>query len=222
MKSTAPWRAAVVNLVAGLVAAGCSSGPHGSYDAAYEPMPREPVPVDAGADADGGGIDGAQCAAVIEQHPEEGFTHIYCTSPTNYQTDPPSSGNHYGCWPEYRTFDVPVPWGNLVHALEHGAVVIVYNCGDAGCPDEVAHAQAFIDAAPLDPACGTSRRVILAPDPTLEVRWAASAWTWTLRADCFDDAAFGQFYADHLGHGREAICGGGAPYANLCDGVTCI
>src|SRR5580765_8489635 len=107
VRSTVPWRAAVVSrrraaLCAAaaslLVVAGCGSGKGGPYDAAYEPMPREPMPVDAGADADGGGIDGAQCAAVIEQHPDEGHDHIYCTDPTSYQTDPPSSGNHYGCW----------------------------------------------------------------------------------------------------------------------------
>jgi hypothetical protein len=166
-------------------------------------------------------VDGAQCSAVIEQHVEEGAYHIACTSPTDYQTNPPSSGNHFSCWPEYRTFDTPVPWGNLVHALEHGAMVIVYNCGSAGCPDEVAQAQAFIDGLPPDPNC-TAHRVILAPDPTLQgARWAATAWTWTLRADCFDETAFTQFYVDHYGHGREVVCGGGAPFANLCDGVVC-
>jgi uncharacterized protein DUF3105 len=218
VRSIARWRAAAASLVFG----GCVSGLP-ARDGSYDPMPREPMPVDAGADGEGGEIDGAQCAAVIEQHPEEGFTHIACTSATNYQTVPPSSGNHFSCWPEYRTFDVPVPWGNLVHALEHGSVVIVYNCGAAGCPDEVARAQAFIDALPFDsPTCPSTRRVILAPDPTLDVRWAATAWTWTLRADCFDEAAFGQFYTDHYDHGRESICNTGAPYANLCDGVLCI
>ena len=113
---------------------------------------------------------------------------------------------------------MPVPWGNLMHGLEHGAVAIVYNCGSAGCADEVARAQAFIDALPLDTArgCSSTRRVILAPDPTLPVRWAASAWTWTLRADCFDETAFRQFYTDHYDHAPESICSGGAPYANLC------
>ena len=57
--------------------------------------------------------------------------------------------------------------------------------------------------------------MILAPDPTLAVRWAATAWTWTLRADCFDEAAFSQFVGDHLGHGLEAVCGGAA-LADLC------
>jgi hypothetical protein len=222
VKSIAPWRAAAVSLLV----AGCGGGgPLAARDAAYEPMPRETMPVDAGGgDGDGATtVDGARCAAVIEQHANEGANHIACTSVTNYQTDPPSSGNHFGCWPEYRTYDVPVPWGNLVHGLEHGAVIIVYNCGDAGCPEEVARAQAFIDTLPLDGAsgCATTRRVILAPDPTLSVRWAATAWTWTLRADCFDETAFGQFYADHYDHAPESICSAGAPYANLCDGVIC-
>jgi hypothetical protein len=27
-----------------------------------------------------------------------------------------------------------VPWGFLVHCLEHGAIDIVYNCADGWCP----------------------------------------------------------------------------------------
>lgn len=216
MKSTAPWRAAA----ASLLLAACGGGDPTVRDAAnYEPTPQEPMPVEAGVDGtdSGGTVDGAQCTAVIEQHPDEGAFHISCTTATEYQTQPPSSGSHFGCWPEYRTFAEPVPWGNLVHALEHGAMVIVFNCGAAGCPEETIRAQAFINNLPADPVC-TSHRIILAPDPTLPVRWAATAWTWTLRADCFDEAAFGQFYADHYGHGLEAVCGGGTPYANLCCG----
>jgi uncharacterized protein DUF3105 len=192
-------------MFSGLLAAGCVDS----------------LPTRDAAIADAMTLDGEQCVSLIEQHADEGAAHIACTSATNYQTVPPSSGGHFGCWPEYRTFDVPVPWGNLVHALEHGAMVIVYNCGAQGCPTEIARAQAFIDTLPADPTCGTSHRVILAPDPTLPVRWAATAWTWTLKAPCFDEAAFTQFYTDHYGHGLEPVCGSGAPLANLCDGVIC-
>jgi len=220
VKSTAPWRAAAVNVV--FLLAACSGGDPTVRDAAnYEPTPQETMPIDTGGGGADGAVDGAQCTAVIEQHPDEGAFHVACTTATNYQTQPPSSGNHFGCWPEYRTFAEPVPWGNLVHAMEHGAMVIVYNCGAAGCPEETIRAQAFINALPADPVCAGGHRVILAPDPTLPVRWAATAWTWTLRADCFDEVAFGQFYADHYGHGLEAVCSGGAPYVNLCDGVIC-
>jgi hypothetical protein len=163
--------------------------------------------------ADGGGthpvvFDGGSCQAVIEAHAEEGFTHVACAPAPTYRTAPPSSGNHYPVWADFHSYDAPVPWGHLVHDLEHGAVVIVYNC-PGGCPDEVAAAQAFIDALPSDPLCTAPdvRRVILAPDPTLDVRWGASAWTWTLRADCFLADAFTAFLRDHYDHGREALCG---------------
>ena len=242
MKSIARWRAAagsrsraqrgcaaIILMSCVLLLAACGGSNITPRDAAYEPMPQEPSPVDTGGDnVDTTTVDGARCALVIEQHPQEGAqpyaVHIPCTGPTNYQTVPPSSGDHFRCWPEYRIFDVPVPWGNLMHGLEHGAVVIVYNCGGAGqeCLDEVARAQAFIATLPPDPTCGTARRVILAPDPTLPVRWGASAWTWTLQADCFDETAFAQFYVDHVGKTYEDLCSGGAPYANLCDGLACM
>ena len=159
MRSIARWPVAVGSV---LLLAGCGGGNVTPRDASYEPMPQEAGPVDTGGDKpDTATVDGAQCGVVIEQHTDEGASHIYCTSATTYQTVPPSSGNHFGCWPEYRTFDVPVPWGNLVHALEHGAVVIVYNCGATGCPDEVAtSAQGLLGAAscPIRPCRCAGRR----------------------------------------------------------------
>jgi hypothetical protein len=98
-----------------------------------------------------------------------------------------------------------------VHGLEHGAVIAVYNC-PGGCADEVAAAQAWIDALPTDtdPYCpGEKPRVILVPDPTLDVRWAATAWTWTLRACAFDAPTFQQFFLDHYNMTYElGICRG--------------
>ena len=218
MRSIGRWpRAGASVATLGLLAAvanGCGSArPLGGTDGGIERVPEEPRPVDAvvSPDEDAQVVDasGAACSVVVESHPDEGAYHIACTSPAVYNTDPPSSGNHYPIWAAYQTYTSPVPWGNLVHCLEHGAMVIVYNC-PAGCPDEVARAQAWIDALAPDPVCG-SQRVVLAPDPTLGVRWAASAWTWTLRSDCFDEEAFSQFYADHYGRCCETfVCGGGA------------
>jgi hypothetical protein len=177
-------------LALGLSGVSCGSSPAGE--------------VDAGAMQ----IVGGTCPAVVAQHPDEGAFHVNCTPVPTYGTKPPSSGNHYPIWADYKTYDAPVPWGHLVHSLEHGAVVIVYNC-PGGCPDEVAAAQAMIDSLPVDAICTapTKRRVILAPDPTLDIRWAASAWTWTLRASCFSAAAFGDFAKAHYGMGGENLCG---------------
>jgi hypothetical protein len=140
-------------------------------------------------------------------HPSEGATHLVLCSTTCYATNPPSSGNHYPVWPVYKTYSAPVPWGFLVHGLEHGAVIVSYNC-PCGCADEVAAAQAWIDALPIDSQCGEPPRVVLAPDPDLDVRWAASAWTWTLRAQSFDPVAFQAFFTAHYNNGPEVICDG--------------
>ena len=140
-------------------------------------------------------------------HPNEGQTHLILCSTTCYATNPPSSGNHYPVWPVYKTYVAPVPWGFLVHGLEHGAIVVSYNC-PCGCADEVAAAQAWIDALPMDQDCHTPPRVVMAPDPHLDVRWAASAWTWTLREQGFDPAVFQAFFAAHYNTAPEEICDG--------------
>jgi len=145
----------------------------------------------------------------VASHPNEGANHVVICSTACYGTNPPSSGNHYPEWPVYKTYAAPVPWGFLVHGLEHGAIIVSYNC-PCGCADEVAAAQAWIDALPMDDVCGTPPRVVLAPDPTLDVHWAASAWTWTLRAQTFDPAAFQAFFTDHYDHGSEVVCSGAA------------
>ncbi len=150
------------------------------------------------------------CSAVVEQHPIEGFQHTPICSPIVYHTHPPSSGDHYAppYWAAYQTYTQPFLPGFWVHSLEHGGVVITYNCKD-GCPDEVASAQAFIDSLPADCGDKPKRRLIMLPDPELDVRFAASAWGYTLRASCFDRNAFAAFVTDHYGQGREDICGGG-------------
>ncbi len=170
---------------------------------------------DSGAAASGGlaGAAGAdeRCSVVVESHTLDAGIHVTECSHIDYSTNPPSSGMHYPVWAAYQAYDFPVPRGYWVHGLEHGAIVITYNCPD-GCPDEVAEVEAFIQTLPIDPRCirdGLDRQVILTPDPLLDTRWAMSSWGYTLRAACVDEAAFGEFYEAHVAQGPEDICGGG-------------
>lgn len=136
-------------------------------------------------------LNGGSCAVEVATPPNEGAAHSERCAPIQYGSKPPSSGTHYPIWPVFRAYDKPIPWGYLVHALEHGAVVIVYNCSD-GCPDQVAAAKELVAATPSKAGCSRPP-VILAPDPTLDVPWAASAWGYTLRAKCFDRERFAGF-----------------------------
>ena len=154
------------------------------------------------------------CGAVAQQHAIEGFNHVDVCSYVDYHTLPPSSGDHYPFWAAYMTYDQPVPEGYWVHNLEHGSIVLTYNCGEAGCADDIAAAQQMIDQFPDDPTCdqqqtGVAHRLLMTLDPRLDVRFAASAWGWTLRANCFDKTAFMAFASAHYGQGREPVCGQG-------------
>jgi Protein of unknown function (DUF3105) len=182
-----------------------ATAPDGDFDAISPDAETPP--------SDGG------CNTVTARHPTEGALHVAICSPVTYGSNPPSSGNHYPVWADYKTYNLPIPRGFWVHSLEHGAVVITYKC-PGGCAAEVAEAQAFIDALPADCGSGT-RRLILAPDPDLDVRFAASAWGFTLRSNCFDRAAFQTFYDEHYNHAPEAICGGGTDPTGICGDPVC-
>jgi hypothetical protein len=153
------------------------------------------------------------CAAVVQQHTIEGRTHVDECAYVAYQTNPPSSGNHYPIWAAYQTYTAPIPKGFWVHNLEHGTVVFTYNC-PKGCDADVAAAEQMIAGLPTDMGClqlgqGVSRRSILVPDPNLDVPFAASAWGWTLRANCFDSTVFRRFALDHYDQAPEDICENG-------------
>jgi Protein of unknown function (DUF3105) len=154
------------------------------------------------------------CGAVTQQHAIEGATHVDLCSYVDYHTLPPSSGDHYPYWAAYMTYDQPVPEGYWVHNLEHGTIVLSYNCGEAGCADDIAAAQQMMDQFPTDSLCteqgqGVTHRLVMTPDPRLDVRFAASAWGWTLRANCFDPAPFLAFATAHYGQGPEVLCENG-------------
>ncbi|HWA77417.1 MAG TPA: DUF3105 domain-containing protein [Polyangiaceae bacterium] len=187
-------------LAALLSPAGCGSGdqPPGE-PATPRGQPSEP----AGA-----------CNAVTQSFDVPSALHQTDCSPLPDSSKPPSGGDHYGTWAAFQSYAFPIPHGFLIHSMEHGAVIVYYNC-PSGCANEVAEVQSFLDSQPEDPLClgqSTLRRAVLTPDPTLDVRWAMSAWGETLRADCFDSRAFGSFYQAHYGHGPEQLCNAGAAF----------
>ena len=144
-------------------------------------------------------------------------THVSQCSGIEYSSNPPAGGPHYPTWAAFQSFSFPVPRGFWVHDLEHGAVVYGYNCTlfPDGCEDEVAKVQAMIDALPADPMCSAAapRRVVLTPDPLLDVRWGVSAWGFTLRATCADIERFRQFYLNHFALGPENLCNSGTDFS---------
>jgi uncharacterized protein DUF3105 len=154
------------------------------------------------------------CFPVVASPPLLPALHVPIGSVIQWDSNPPSSGPHYPIWAAYQAYDTPVPRGYYVHDLEHGAIVFTYNCGTAGCPDIVAALQQAADSLPDDPLCtsageGIRVRMVITPDPLLDVVVAAAAWGWTYKAACVDLPSLEAFAAAHYGQGPEDFCTNG-------------
>jgi hypothetical protein len=57
-----------------------------------------------------------------------GREHVPDGTKVNYNSNPPTSGPHFVDWTRAGVYDKPVSDGHLVHSLEHGYVIISYNC----------------------------------------------------------------------------------------------
>ncbi|MDC0748982.1 DUF3105 domain-containing protein [Polyangium mundeleinium] len=160
-----------------------------------------------GSEPDAGPGDAGACPVTTMAVPIAPAPHVVMCSPVVYATNPPTSGPHYPSWAAFKWYDAPVPRGFLVHSMEHGAVVISYHC-EGGCESELATLAAFLDARPADPLCVAplKARIIVVPDPALDVRFAAAAWGGLLRADCLDTAALGAFLDTYYAKGPENFC----------------
>ena len=125
-----------------------------------------------------------------------------------WNTDPPTSGPHYGQTLQYGSYTEPIDIARALHNLEHGAVYILYG---NGVPDAtVAQLQEFY----ADHDEGT----ILAPYARLKNQIALGAWVVPglpeasndrgsgVLAKCkkFDEAAFGAFFDAFQFEGPES------------------
>lgn len=57
-----------------------------------------------------------------------GRGHVPIGTEVKYNSNPPTSGPHYEEWTKPAVYDKPLDDRNLLHSLEHGYVIISYNC----------------------------------------------------------------------------------------------
>jgi hypothetical protein len=147
------------------------------------------------------------CGTIVTSYAVDPSPHITQCFPVLYSSNPPTSGPHYPNWAAFQTYATAIPRGFTVHDLEHGAIVISYKCA-GNCAVELAALQAFIDARPADPLCvaPTKSRIVITPDPLLDVPFAAAAWGFALTSQCFDLPALGAFIDAHYAMAPENFC----------------
>jgi hypothetical protein len=156
-------------------------------------------------DGDPGGCNTAQttevevCPEIIgEGFCSEGGVHVDQDSEIAWTNNPPHSGDHYPTWETWGEHDTPVPRGNWVHNMEHGGIVLLYNCPD-GCAAELDILREVIDARP-------DKRVLMTQDDLLDgPRFAATSWTWVHEFDApvLDELLC--FVDQHYNHAPENV-----------------
>lgn len=119
----------------------------------------------------------------------------------SYEVNPPAGGNHLGSQVTrsgvYAGTAVP-PDGALVHALEHG-YVIVWHDGNRS-PEELERLETFQRENDGD--------VIVAERPTLPAPVAATAWEQRLLCQQVEPAALERFADTYIGEGPEDVARG--------------
>jgi hypothetical protein len=143
------------------------------------------------------------CGPGIDAPPLEGATHVPEPTPITYQANPPASGPHWPLW--------QMPWGvyanelpreRWVHNLEHGGIVLLYDC-PTGCDDVVAQLINIRDATPPDRY--NEQRFIITPDSVMPHRVAALAWGWRWQGDAVDATTIRCFVNARYDRGPESI-----------------
>jgi hypothetical protein len=135
-------------------------------------------------------------------------THVQQGTVVMYNHDPPTSGCHYnlgyGTAPiQAGAYDQMIQPEYWVHNLEHGYIVVLYNC-PSGCSSEFQRLRSWYKGLPADPTGVVSyAKVIIIPWSSMTVPFAAVSWDWYDPIPNFSIAEVQRFYANHAGHGPE-------------------
>lgn len=140
------------------------------------------------------------CAGDVAMPPDEGADHSPDETALVWNANPPTSGPHYESWAAWgRTYTAQVKRGYWLHNIEHGGVVLLYNC--TACQAEVDRLTAIMEEQPADPRCEppVRYRMLVTSDSFLPppVKFAAVAWGVSYTATCLNEAELRAFVTQH-------------------------
>ena len=138
---------------------------------------------------------GQAALAKVETLPDLGRTHLAPGQAHTYATPFPTSGPHVTTWTRTGFHSDTQAPTLVVHALEHGNIVIYYDSPGA---DVIADLKAW--ASLYD---GQWDGVVVIPSPGLGQGIVMTAWRKVLRLDPFDPAAAAAFIDTFRGRGPE-------------------
>ncbi|MES2209357.1 MAG: DUF3105 domain-containing protein [Chloroflexota bacterium] len=134
---------------------------------------------------------------------EAGRNHIAQGAPLAQRNQPPSSGPHYASRASYGLSVVPIPPGNWIHALEHGGIVVLYQCADQGACESIGRElEGSVYRNATNGRFGEPKLVVT-PYQDMPAPITAVAWGRTLELQSVDSAAILAFYDRYVDRGPE-------------------
>lgn len=133
--------------------------------------------------------------------PDEGREHVAVGTPLDFKSNPPASGTHYPIWTRPGVYTEAQDKGSWVHSLEHGYVVILYNCPN-DCPEITSQLRQFYESAPRSRKYGY-QKLVIAPYREMSSRIAVVAWDHVDEMDTLDLDRLNRFYRAYMDKGPE-------------------
>lgn len=124
------------------------------------------------------------------------------TNPGEYNSDPPTSGLHYATELDAGFYDENIytfPAAYLVHNLEHGYVIVWYNCNlldESACTELKSQIRSVMDEF-------KSIKMIAYPWDSLDAPVVMTSWGRMLRFESFDIEQARSFYRSNLNKAPE-------------------
>jgi hypothetical protein len=137
--------------------------------------------------------------------PNEGgvSVHLPAGEPLLQRNRPPSSGPHYAGRAAYGTSASAVQAGNWLHALEHGAIAVLFRCADpAECATTADRLRGEVYDKAKNGAFG-ERKLVITPYQEMDSPITAVAWGRTLELREIDAERILAFYDRYLDRGPE-------------------
>lgn len=151
---------------------------------------------------------------VVADQGREHWEHVKLDE-FKYNSNPPTSGPHDPDWIHPGIYGEPQDKYKLIHSLEHGYIVVHYNCA---LPISKASAHEEDNATPsasANPECSLGqtladwakkmklKKLIVHPNPTIDKPIILTAWDRILKMDSWDEKLAEQFIKAFRNKGPE-------------------
>jgi len=147
-------------------------------------------------------INQASAGAIGREVSDEGAGHVTEGQPLTYRNSPPASGQHYPSPRPWGVYQEEVPEGYWVHNLEHGGIVLLYNCPEA-CPELQQQVEDAFKTFPVGKYGQV--KLLVTPYAKLQNTVTAVAWNRILELDTYDREQVLQFYKAYVDRGPEDV-----------------